>query len=115
LPQEDIDSSLSKAERHQLNKLLRAIAKLAEGDIATAESLTKLAATRIAMAAYETFDARLVLHKAFGVPEYSAWDDRIRRILYAELRGRGLTFVPSQIDPFAMGTWWGALPRNEEE
>jgi hypothetical protein len=109
MPDQDIDASLSRNERRQLRRLLSTIDELDEGDAGSLSNLLKKANTRILMAAFGNVDARRLL----SPDEFTGWHGSILQALYAELRNRGVTYVPSLIDLYLPGAWWG-LPPDEE-
>jgi hypothetical protein len=112
---EDVEGSLSANERRQLRKLVKVIDTMQDGDLDKLTSLLKAVPTRVNMAAFETFDAREVLHEAVGLGDFGSWEETVRRTICVELRDRGFTYVPSLIDVFYPGTWWGFPPKTHAE
>src|SRR4029077_3934206 len=96
--EEDIESSLSKADRQRKRKLLRAIDRLENGDLVSLNALLKPTDIRVAMAVYEELMAGLSLDDFLGRPKPAPWRVKVMSAVYAELRSRGLTFIPPLVD-----------------
>src|ERR1041384_3448788 len=96
--EDDIEWTLSKADQRRKRKLLRAIDRLEVGDLVSLDALLKPADTRVTMAVYEELIAGVSLDEYLGRPEPTAWHEKIMATVYAELRRRGLTFVPVAVD-----------------
>jgi hypothetical protein len=95
----------SKAELREIRKLLRAIRKLSVDDIASLTPIITGGKTDVLKGAFEAFETRLELSENLDPTSFSAWDHAVRQALNAELRRRGVIYIPKYLDEFLPENW----------